>query len=129
MKRGLGVFLWQISVALYLFANGVLGVQKSGVLKEIIGGTLKGNVDVLIIIAGVIAIIAGVAVLLDLLDAKILIADSLVLIIAIIWAVFVVLQIVGWVGDGFKDFWVVLSKLSVNVIILASLLTASKKFG
>ena len=40
---GIGVFLWKISVALYLIANGVLGLNKGGDFKIIFERMFSGN--------------------------------------------------------------------------------------
>ena len=104
MKDGIGVFLWKISVALYLIANGVLGLSKGGDFK-IIFDKFGTNLSVLIQVAGVIALVAGIAILLEMFDITLSFLDTLILIIAIIWAVFVVIEIVSWVTGGFKNFW------------------------
>jgi hypothetical protein len=55
--------------------------------------------------------------------------DTLIFIIAIIWAVYVVVNIVTWVTGGFDNFWFELQKFAVHTMVLASLLIASKRFG
>jgi hypothetical protein len=133
MKAGIGVFLWKISVALYLIANGVLGVQKySGgdfmiIFKRM--GFGGDTLNMFVVIAGVIALIAGVAILLEMFQIRLSFLDTLILIIAIIWVVYVVIEIISWVTSGFKDFWGSLQMLAVHLMVLASLLIASKKFG
>ncbi|MCL2805981.1 MAG: hypothetical protein FWD26_08590 [Treponema sp.] len=129
MKAGLGNFLWKISVALYLIANGVLGLSKGGDFAIIFRSVFRSNVDILVVIAGVIALVAGVAVLLEMFNIKLSFLDTLILIVAIIWAVYVVLGIISWVISGFDSFWYVLQRLAVHVMVLSSLLIASKKFG
>jgi hypothetical protein len=126
----IGVFLWKIAVACYLLANGVLGFNKGGDFKIIFGRMFSGDiVNTLTVVAGVIAIIAGVAVLLEMLNIKLSFLDTLILIIAIIWVVYVVIELISWVTSGFKDFWGSLQMLAVHLMVLASLLIASRKFG
>jgi len=125
----LGDFIWKISVALYLLATGVLALNKGGHLAGILTDMFGRNIDFLIIIAGVIALLAGVFLLLELFNVKVPILDTLLLIVAIIWIVFAVFMLIRWIGGGFKNFWDVLQQLGIYVMVSASLLIASKKFG
>ena len=80
-------------------------------------------------IASVIALIAGIAIILEMLNIKLSFLDTLILIIAIIWAVYVVIEIFGWVTNASKvEFWGMLQMLAVHLMVLASLLIASRKF-
>jgi len=132
MKDGIGIFLWKISVALYLIANGVLGITKySGGDFDIIfrrigfGGS---TLSLFVTLASVVALVAGIAILLEMFNIELSFLDTLILIIAIIWAVYVAIELVGWIKDGFKNLWHTLQMLAVHVMVLASLLIASKKF-
>jgi len=139
MRDGIGNFLWKLSVALYLIANGALAlfVKKGLALGrssdfEIIFKRLGFNGDTLkicVIIAGVIAFVGGIAVLLEMFDISVSFRDTLLLIIAIIWAVYVIVGIVSWVMDGFDNFWPVLQRLAVHTMVLGSLMIASGKFS
>ena len=130
MKDGIGVFLWKISVALYLIANGVLGLTNySGGDFDIIFSRMNFP-DIFVTIASVIALVAGILILLEMLNVKVSFLDTLILIIAIIWAVYVVIEIIGWITNGkSENLWHVLQMLAVHIMVLASLLIASKKFG
>jgi hypothetical protein len=126
---GIGVFLWKISVALYLIANGALGLSKGGgdfriILREVFSGSM---LNTCVTIAAIIALVAGIAVILEMLNVKLSFLDTLILIIAIIWVVYVVLEIISWLKSGFS--WEVIQKLAVHLMVLASLLIASRKFG
>ena len=123
---GIGSFLWKISVALYLITNGVLGLTKGGEFAKIFG-IFGNNSGIFIVAAAVISLIAGIAVLLEMFNISVPIRDTLILIIAIIWAVFFVLAVINWIGGGFG--WGGLATLAVYLMILSSLLIASKKFG
>ena len=134
MKGGLGIFLWKISVALYLIANGVLGLSKwtGGDFAIIFTrlGFKGGTWDLFVMVASVIALVAGIAVLLEMLNVTLSFLDTLIFIVAIIWAVYVVVEIVSWVTSGFSgNFWHMLQMLAVHFMVLASLLIATKKFG
>ena len=128
MKDGLGIFLWKISVALYLIANGVLGLTGGGDFKTIFGA-IGLHSSVFVIIAGVIALVAGIAILLEMFNITFSFLETLIFIIAIIWAVFFVIEIIAWIPNLGKDLWHILQKLAVHLMVLASLLVASKKFG
>lgn len=132
MKEGIGVFLWKISVALYLIANGFLGLSKKGGDFFIIFQRMKfsgGLFDLLMIVCSIIAFVAGIAILLEMFNISLSFLDTLILIVAIIWAVYVVIEIISWFTSGFKGFWGMLQMLAVHIMVLASLLIASKKFG
>jgi hypothetical protein len=134
MKGGLSIFLWKLSVALYLIANGVLGLQKytSGdfyVILDRMG--IRGNNNFVVILLSVIALVAGILMLLEMFEIKVPIIDTLILIIAIVWVVFIVIEIISWItkGLGNNSFFHVLQMLAVHLMVLASLLLASKKFS
>ena len=132
MNRGLTAFLWQISVSLYLIANGVLGLQRwSGgdfliIFKRMgFGGS---TLNLMVTIASVIAFVAGIAILLELFSVELPYLNTLVFVIAIIWAVYIVIEIVSWLTGGLKDFFHEIQLLAIHIMVLASLLTASKRF-
>ncbi|WP_461246812.1 hypothetical protein [Treponema sp. R6D11] len=135
MKDGLGIFLWKISVALYLVANGILGLQKSiwnkgdfWIIFNRMG--FKGDtLSVFVAVASVVALIAGIAIILEMLNVQIPLLDTLILIIAVIWAVYVIIEIISWITHSSKtdNVWSILQMLAVHVMVLANLLIASKK--
>ncbi|MCL1958604.1 MAG: hypothetical protein FWF68_03285 [Spirochaetes bacterium] len=131
MKDGVGIFLWKISVALYLIANGILGLQSGGDFRVIFNriGFGGSTLSLFVTIASVIALVAGIAILLEMFNIRLSFLDTLIFIIAIIWAVYVVIEVVSWVTGGFKDFWHLLQMLAVHIMVLGSLLVASKKIG
>ncbi len=131
MKEGLGVFLLKISVALYLVANGILGLSSGGDFKTIFQRMkFSGNaLNVLVIVASVVALVAGIAILLELFKVELPFLDTLLLIVAIIWAVYIVIEIISWItGGGKENIWHTLQMLAVHFMVLASLLTATKRF-
>jgi len=126
---GIGNFIWKISVALYLIANGVLGIIKSPAsdFAIIFGRIFGNNTGVLVVIAGVISLIAGILVLLEMFNIKVSFLDTLIMIIAIIWAVYVIFGLIQWITSGFANFWPMLQRLGVHTMVLGSLLIASRK--
>ena len=134
MSRGLCGFLWQLSVALYLLANGVLGLQggrlAGGVFRGVLGSMFRGDtLNLMVTLFSIIAFVAGIALLLEMFNVELSFLPLLVLIVAIVWVVFIVISLIAWIGDGFGNFFQVLANLAVYVMVLASLLTASKRFG
>jgi len=130
MKEGLGNFLWKISVALYLIVNGVLGLKKeSGDFVNMFSDMFKGNPpqDLFVTIASIVALIAGIAILLELFNVEISFMDNLIFVIAIIWGVYVVIELVRLLQHGFGLF--PLQILAVHLMVFSSLLISSKKFG
>jgi hypothetical protein len=141
MKDGLGIFLWKISVALYLAANGILGLSKSRLLDPstwnkgdfwIIFNRMgfKGDtLSIFVAVASVVALVAGIAIILEMLNVQISFLDTLILIIAIIWAVYIIIEVVSWVTHSSKNdnVWSILQMLAVHLMVLANLLIASKK--
>jgi len=132
MKDGIGIFLWKISVALYLIANGVLGLSKSlwnkGDFWTIFSriGFKGDTLSVFVAVASVVALVAGIAIILEMLSLQIAFLDALIFIIAIIWAVYIVIEIIGWITKG-GSLWPTLQMLAVHLMVLANLLIASKR--
>lgn len=132
MRDGIGIFIWKIAVALYLIANGVLGVMRArGGDFDIIFRRLGFSGDTLnifVILAGIIAIVAGIAILLDMFEVSFPFLGILIFVIAIIWAVYIIVNIISWFTGGMGDFWIFLQRLAVHSMVLGSLLVASKRF-
>jgi hypothetical protein len=125
--------VWQLAVGLYLFANGVLGIQNGGDFAIIYRAALgRGDITtILVTVTGVVALIAGVAVVIDLFGIELNFINTLLFIIAIVWVVYIVFEIVSWVrGVLFKGdtLFHVIQLLAVHLMVLGSLLSASKKF-
>ena len=137
-KRGVimkdfSINLWKIAVALYLIVNGLLGLTAKAGDFYIIFYRLEFNRDILSLfamVASIIALVAGILILLEMFHVEISILDTLLLIIAIIWAVYVIVEIVTWFKEGIKSstFLGYLQMLAVHIMVLASLLMASKRF-
>jgi hypothetical protein len=133
MNRSIGAFLWQIAVGLYLIANGILGIQKGGDFAIIYRAAFgRGDLTtLLIVVTGVVALIAGIALIVELFGLELSFLDLLIFIIAIVWAVYFIIEIISWIrGTAFKGDTTlhVIQFLAVHLMVLGSLLTASKKF-
>ncbi|MDR0389730.1 MAG: hypothetical protein LBH73_06635 [Spirochaetaceae bacterium] len=133
MNRSLGTVLWQLSVGLYLIANGVLGIDKGGDFA-IIYRTVFGRGEAttfLAIITGIIALIAGIALILELFQLRLSFLYLFIFIVFIVWAIYIVVECIYWFNSGAftKDLWHVLQMLAVHLMVLGSLLTASRKLN
>jgi len=136
--RGICGTIWQLAAALYLIANGVLGLQGgggilrggSGVFHEILHrmGFRGDMLGVMLTLLSIIAVVAGIAIVLDLFSIEVPFLNIVVLVVGIVWIIYIVITLISWIGDGFGNFFQELSMLAVNAMILASLLTASKRF-
>jgi len=130
---GIGSFIWKISVALYLLASGALALFGSS-FDQIAGGVgyiymaagVFNGSSVIITIVAVISFFAGLFIILEMLGISIPIVDTLIFIVAIIFAVIAVLAIISWL-NGFG--WAGLAQIAIILMILGSLIIASKRFG
>jgi hypothetical protein len=129
IMKGIGSLLWKISVALYLIANGVLGLSNGGDFRIILVNTMKFPAW-LVTITAIIALVAGIAILLEMFNVQLSFLDTLIFIIAIVWVVYIIIEIIAWLQGGSfgKELWLTLQKLAVHLMVLGSLLIASKKF-
>jgi hypothetical protein len=140
-RLGLGNLILNISVALYLFANGVLGISKQNFLGQR-GGEFgkmiqtifqKGNrefIDTLVIILSVCAIAAGIFLLLALFRVEIKITDLILFIFVIVWAVFIVIvDIIYPLGRRNVEFLPYLVQLSAHLMALGALISSTKRLG
>ncbi|ULQ60623.1 hypothetical protein K7I13_04920 [Brucepastera parasyntrophica] len=138
MKRSIGLIILQVSVALYLFVNGILGLSKDSneftrLIKEIFG---RGDLsNILAIVFSVCAIIAGLFLLLELFSLPIPVTDLILFIFIILWAVYIILvDIIAPIrssGSFFNTFniWSYLSTLSSHLMVLGSIMAVNKRFS
>jgi len=126
LKDGIGIFLWKLAVALYLIANGVLGLSGSGDYQTILTGTMRLP-SVIATIVAVLSIIAGVFVLLEMLGISMPdIVNKAVLCIAIIWAIYIIIGLISWFTGKGGNLWEMLQRLGVHTMVLGSLLIAGR---
>jgi hypothetical protein len=132
IKGGLGQLLWKISVALYLIANGILGLsRKGGDFRTIFDFVFKGNFsNMVVMVVSIVALLAGILVLFEMFKVKFSFLDELLFVVAIIWFVYIIIEIIFWLQGGLgKDLWGIIQKFAVHLMVLSSLLIASKRFG
>jgi len=142
----IGHILLNASVALYLFANGILGIKHDeylGGLIRIRGGefgkmvdTIFKNADsdfkyILIIVLSVCAIAAGIFLLLAFFKIEVPVTDIILLVFICLWVVFIVIVDILYPIQN-KDkvkFLEYLLQLAPHLMVLGSFVTATKKFG
>jgi len=131
----IGSFVLNIAVALYLFANGILGITHGdtkisladkGDFHRMANTIFDGDlVSVVTIILSVIALIAGVLLLLQLFRIAIPRIEILMLVIIIVWLVFmVIVDIIAPLGEKNTKFVPYLVQLASHLMVLGALITA-----
>ena len=128
MRDGIGIFLWKLAVGLYLIANGVLGLTSArGDFHVILSNTMRFPSWVATIVA-VLALVAGIMVIIEMFGIAIRILDFIALVLAVIWAVYIIIGIVSFLrGEANLTIWGMLQRLAVHTMVLGSLLITAKK--
>jgi len=133
LKEGIGIFLWKLAVAIYLVANGVLGLIKHSnadfitIFNSMFGR--GGLASTLALIVSVLAFVGGILVLIEMftsISSRAL--DYIALVLAIIWAIYIIIGIVSWLTNmKSSTIWEMLQRLGVHTMVLGSLLIIAKK--
>jgi len=135
MDRGIGAILLNFSVAIYLFATGILGITKnssSEILLAIknLGELGRGDFgNVLIVILSVLAIAAGVFILIKFFGVSVGITENLLLVLAITWIVFIIMIDIAPLLNGRGLNMEVLRVIGAHVMVLAGIMLATERFG
>jgi hypothetical protein len=133
----IGYLLLNIAVALYLFANGILGISKQnlfgqrggefGKMMQTIFG--RGDLtDILTIVLSVCAIVAGVFLLLALFKIDIRFTDLILFVFVIVWVIFIVIIDIIHPLQNKIEFLPYLVQLSSHLMVLGALITSTKRF-
>jgi hypothetical protein len=131
----LGYFLLNIAVSLYLFANGILGINnkwfnKGDFYKMV--NTIFGSGDftkVLTIVLSVCAIVAGVFLLLSIFKNDIAITELILLVFIVLWVIFIAIVDVIHPLRVKQDFLPYLLQLSAHLMVLGALISSTRRFG
>ncbi|HPO02614.1 hypothetical protein K7J14_11740 [Treponema zuelzerae] len=142
MKRGLGLIILQVAVALFLLASGVTGLLNSsaGDLEPVVrflNGLFESRsiVTIMIVVLSVFEIIAGFFLLTELFTTDLRITDMILFIFIILWIANIVLvDFIAPIGGGtiFRNVSSVLrymSTLSSHLMVLGALILVSRKFA
>ena len=137
-SRGIGSLIVNIAIACYLFTTGVIAFNDDKwrnflgeneirtIVREVFG---RGDFsDALVAVLAVIAIAAGVLILLKLFSVNIPILETILLVLAIVWAAFVILNVIYLIKEE-PNFLSWLKLVSTHLIVLGGIIVASGKFG
>jgi len=138
----LGLFLLNIAVSLYLFANGILGINNNskwvnkGEFYNMVS-TIFGRGDftnVLTIILSVCAIVAGVFLLLTLFRNNLAVTDLILLVFIVLWVIFIVIVDIIRPMSGNSVFGKTepldyLRQLAAHLMVLGALISSTRRFG
>lgn len=140
MKRGIGLIILQVAVALYLLVSGVSGLinTSAGELAPVIGFLIdlfknSSIVTIMIIVLSICEIIAGFFLLTELFTADLRITDIILFIFIILWIINIILiDFIGPFSNGsvFKNLNSVLaylSALSSHLMVLGALILVTRK--
>jgi len=131
-----GLLLLNLAVALYLFAAGVMGILKEteneigSAVSEIFKG--GGSVpEVLIIVLSVVAIAAGIFLILKVFGISISNTEMLLIILAVVWLIFILMidVIYPLSSDHKPPFLPWLQQIGSHAMVLAAILMGTSKFG
>jgi hypothetical protein len=136
MNRSIGLFLLNISTALYLFTTGILGFSgKSwsgeGEIRRAVTGVFRGDLaEILIVVLAVLAIAAGVFILLKLFGIEVPFTEMILIILAIVWIVFIILvDAIYPLTHGGANFIDWLRSLGAHLMVLGGITLATERFG
>jgi hypothetical protein len=135
-RGGIGIILMNIAVAAYLFATGIIGIGEKrwfsdgGEIRKAVGSLFSCDfANVLVIILSVLAIAAGIFVLLKLLGVAFKMSDLILVILAIAWLVFIIMidiiQPLKHKGTNFVD-W--LRDFGAHLMVLSGMLLSMNRF-
>jgi hypothetical protein len=148
MKRNFGIYIIHTAAALYLLADGILGLAEQSLwqrarlaLGRTSGGGLAdtlvrlfGNGDLtrtLVILFSVLAAAGGLFLLLELFDFRIRAVNVIILIFLAVWLAFIVLSDIVYVFKDARNFaflpW--LRVFASHLAVLGVLISASRRFG
>ena len=136
MNKSIGLLILQISVALYLFATGIIGVSgknwfREGEIRKAVSAIFSGNLaEIFIVIIAVCAIAAGILLIIDLFGIEIEITELILFILIIVWVVFMVLiDIIQPIQKNPSNFVDYLRQLGSHLMVLGGMACASKRLG
>jgi hypothetical protein len=142
MKRGIGLIILQIAVALFLLVSGVTGILNSsaGDLSPVVT-FLKGLFNspsiatMIIIVLSVCEIIAGFFLITELFTTDLRITDMILFVFIVLWIANIVLvDFIGPISGGttFRSvgsLLAYLNALSSHLMVLGALILVTKKFN
>jgi len=136
MNKGLGFTLLSFSVAIYLFATGIMDItlKGHGEIKAAVLSLIKDDASdlykVLVIVLSLLAIAAGIFILLKFFGIQVEVIEKLLFVLAITWAVFIfMIDIVPLFKNDRINFVFFLKSFGYHVMALSGILLATERFG
>ena len=137
MKKSIGLILLDFAVAIYLFATGILGLTGSKffsdgeIRRAVVAIFGRGDfAEILIVVLSVVAIAAGVFIILKFFGLSIAITELLLVILAIAWIVFIILiDVVYPIQNKGGNFVEWLRILGAHLMALGGIALATERFG
>ncbi|GBU27563.1 hypothetical protein R84B8_01097 [Treponema sp. R8-4-B8] len=134
-----GLLLLNFSVAIYLFATGIMGItgKRGGgeigtAVTSLFAGGGSGDFNkILIVILSVMAIAAGVFIIIRIFGISITHTDTLLIILAVTWIIFIlmidIIYPLNHKGASIDLEW--LRRFGSHAMVLAGIVLGTKKFG
>jgi hypothetical protein len=129
-KGGLGVFVMNIAVAVYLFATGIIGFRSGGEIRNAVASLFKGDfADILVVVLAVLAVVAGVFILLKLFGLVFPMSNLILIILAIAWLVFIIMIDIVHALNYRPDFVEWLKTIGAHLMVLGGMLLATDRLS
>ena len=137
MNRSIGLFVLNFAVAIYLLATGILGLTgrkffPDGEIRRAVTSLFKGDfAEILIVILAILAIAAGVFILMRFFGISIPITELLLIILAIVWVIFIIMIDIVYPINHSRGFNFVewLRIFGAHLMALAGIMLATERFG
>jgi len=142
MKRGFGLIIIQIAVALYLLVSGVTGLLASNAgdlqpVVQFLNGLIENKtvVTIIVIVLSVCEIVAGFFLIMEIFTTDLRVTDMILFVFIVLWIANIVLvDFVYPIGDGksFRSLDAILRYLSVlssHLMVLGGLVMVARKFN
>jgi hypothetical protein len=122
-----GYLVLIFAAALFLLANGILGLSNVGTFSGLANAIFNGS-KIITIILSVCGIAAGIFLLLSFFKINIPITEWILIVFIIVWIVFIVIVdiVKGFSGS---NIWTQLESIAAHLMILGALITSTKRFG
>ena len=132
MNRSIGGFILYIATALYLLAAGVIGIfSKGGEFYAMVSGILGGGgiSYVIAIVFAIIAIAAGVLLLLQLFGMEFGIIEIILIAFSVLWIIFIIVFDVIVPLRAHPNFFDWLRTLAGHLVILGAIASGTRALG
>ena len=136
MNKSIGLVLLNFAVAIYLLATGILGLSgkkffAEGEIRKAVTAIFKGDfAEILIVILAILAIAAGVFILIKFFGVDIPVTELLLVILAVVWVVFIIMiDVVAPLSSKGTNFVDWLKTFGAHLMALGGILLATERFG